>query len=143
MNAPIRHSTNPATPAIKQPRWNRSQPSSVRFATAIRRKRKRGKRKLLLQAAALILRYVVDHSVLAQLQGADVGGNRPTVGSGNLRSVARHGAKALGHDANEVSGRLLPDNVGMIGLRAAIAALNYHAIAADGVIVERRTINVE
>ena len=41
--------------------------------------------------------------VLAQLQGADVGGDRPAVARRNLLPVIRHRAVALGHHVEEMA----------------------------------------
>ena len=48
-------------------------------------------------------RHVVDRRVLAELQRADVGGDRPAVARRDLRGVVRHRAEAVGDHVEEVA----------------------------------------
>src|SRR5690606_34936981 len=56
-----------------------------------------------LQARALRRRHIPDTGILAQLKGADIGDDGPTIGGGYLAAIAGHHADTVRHHIKEVA----------------------------------------
>ena len=95
----------PTISARERARRCRRQAGSVVVSTftgsPAARARRRGGR--AVEVAAAIRRHVVHRRALAQLQRADVGGDRPAIGHRHLRRIVLHRAEAVGHDVEEVA----------------------------------------
>ena len=95
-----------------------------------------------LEALALGLRHVADAGVLAQLQRADVGDDRPAILRRHLRGVVRHLAEAARHHVVEVAGALVAQPRIVERRRLLVAALHDHAVAVAGDAVAGRAVDV-
>src|SRR5215467_5980291 len=86
--------------------------ASVRVAASpFRLSRRRGG---LRKLGSVLLRNVRQGGVLAQLQRADVGGDRPAIARRDLRPVVRHRAETVGHDVVEMTDRDLAQAVDVV-----------------------------
>src|SRR4051794_10694016 len=84
-----------------------------------------------LQVVALRFGDVINRAVLADLQGADIGGDVPAVFRADALVVAVHRAKAVGDDVEEVTNRGIAQALVVKGGRVDEAALGDHAVAVS------------
>src|SRR5262249_383644 len=95
------------------------------------------------QFLTLVGRHVGERRLLAELQGAYIGYDRPPVPWRYSRSVTRHGAKAVGNDVEVLAYGFLPKPVDMERRRWAESALYHHPLAVAKPPVTRTAIYVE
>src|SRR5262245_32632682 len=76
-----------------------------------------------LEARLLFRRQVADARVLAELQRADVGDDRPAILRRDLRGVVRHLAEPARHHVEEVARALVAQPGVVVRRRALVAAL--------------------
>src|SRR5437762_5326311 len=79
----------------------------------------------------------------AQLQGADIGDDRPAIARRNLPSEGRHRAVALGDHLEEMADRCAAEALDMIGRRRRVATLDDDAAARAERIVAYYAIDHE
>ena len=96
-----------------------------------------------IELGAAIGRHVVDRRALAELQRADVGGDRPAVGHRHLRRVVLHRAEAVRHHVEEIADRRVAQPLVVERRRRPEAALHDHAVALARAAVARRAEHVE
>src|SRR5688572_29839239 len=96
-----------------------------------------------LEAALLVGGQVTDAGVLAELQGPDIGDDRPAILGRDLRRVVRHLAEAAGHHVEEVAGALVAQPRIVVRRRLLVAALHDHPVAVAGDAVAGRAVDVE
>src|SRR6476659_2613931 len=89
------------------------------------------------QLPALIRRYVVDLSVLAELQRANIGDDRPAILWRYTVGVGIHHAEAVGDHVEEVASRRLAQPILVERGRRREAALHDHAVAVADRAVAR------
>src|SRR5262245_20129138 len=77
-----------------------------------------------IERSSLRRRNVRERRVLAQLQRADVGDDRPAVFGADLRRVVGHRAEAVGDDVEEVPDGRLSQAILVVGRRLAVTALD-------------------
>ena len=80
--------------------------------------------------------------MLAELQRADVGGNRPPVARADLVRVVGHRAEAVGHDVDEMTDGDVSQPLVVERRRPPVAAADDHSVADAGAAVTGRTENV-
>src|SRR5207302_8671879 len=97
----------------------------------------------LLQNGALVRWYIVDFGVFAELQHPNIGSDAPTVVRFHARSVARHGAKAIGHDIEKVPDRRFDQLLGVIRRGLPKTTPHHHSISIPDPAVTRRTVDVK
>src|SRR5437764_14822723 len=86
-------------------------------------------------------RHVGGGALLAQLQGANVGGDLPAIINRNLRRVIGHGAEAVADDVENISDRRLPQTMLVISRRLPVAASDDHAFTVAEPPVTPRAID--
>ena len=79
----------------------------------------------------------------AQLQRANVRGDRPTILDLDLRRVVGHRAETVGHDVEEMADRRRAQAIVEKRRRMPIASPDNHAVAKAGAAVAWRTVDVE
>src|SRR5215831_9517029 len=99
-------------------------------------------RRLRRKLCAICFGHVVYCAVAAQLQHTNVSSDAPPIAYVHTIRIAIHAAKAVGHHAKEVADRHLSQPIRVKRRRMRESALNDHAIAAAGIIVAGRAINV-
>jgi hypothetical protein len=81
--------------------------------------------------------------MLTELQGPDVGDDRPAIGRRDLRAIVRHHTEAVGHHVEEIAHRRRPQP-GVVKRRGLpVAALHNHAAPASRGVVAGRAVDVE
>src|SRR6201999_2423 len=90
-----------------------------------------------LPSETLAIRSVeqADRRVLAELQSADIGGDRPAIRRGGAIGVGVHHPMALGDDIDDIVGADIAQPCLMIARRLREAAIGHRAVAiARGVM---------
>src|SRR5262245_19698583 len=113
--------TSPPAPSTSARRWTPSHAGLSALLTVLPQL---GKDRL-----SLGVRQILQRRVLAQLQGTQVGDDRPAVARRNLLGVVRHRAEAVGDDLIEIADRRRTQPVGVVRGRAREAALYDDAVA--------------
>ena len=88
-------------------------------------------------------RCEIRRSILAELQGADIGRDAPAVVHRHARCIAVHGAVTICHNVEKVSYRGIHQALVVIAGRLAQTAAHDHAVAIAQPAVTRRAVDVK